>query len=750
MPGQIRQSRISGLLENEAMHDEFEEAWTDREEARKALNGTLAGGSAFRALRKACRKHRETIQAADDRYLEMYACELEEFIAAGDLRGWYGHLKGGWKLHGKKFGGAQYIRDENGQLLRKVDEVRARWRRYFTSLLNTTSAALNRTIIEGLSQKPTALSLGDPPVVSETKKALRSMVNGKAVGPDELPAELLKLVLSDSSHEILLAFHDIIVDVWMTGEVPQEWKDATIKVLHKNKDRTECSNYRGLSLVSHVGKVLLKIVVNRHGDFCEEAGIPPEEQCGFRPQRSTTDMMFVVRRLQELGWTSNTSLEICFIDLAKAYDSVDRVLLWEVLARFGVPPRMIMVIRMFHDGMRARVQLDDGDFSAWFNVCQGLRQGCMLSPLLFNIVFATVIIMVLQKFAEDPLIVSDLVYLDDAPKGEDGRPRKEGTLEIVRRAVWGMLYADDAGVVSTSPRGLTRMMGVIVVACQEFGLTVSEKKTEAMHLWSHPHTASNALRIEAVEQRYKQTTEFGYLGGAISKSADLDIEVKRRIGAAWASVRKYSSQLYDRRNARLSLKIRLFKAEVMEAMLYGCAMWTLRSQDFSGLRTAHHKLLLSIIGFRRKDRTEHKPLSYRKVLERTGSERIETTIRKHQLGFAGALVRQGDSRLSKQVMFGRLVVQRPKRGGRPATSWVDCLQKNLDAFGAVLHKGKGWKWVAFGVVAKDGRDWMTAAKNVGKWHRGVERGAGALDSAWRRADLHQFNVQRQREVSEVI
>ena len=118
-----------------------------------------------------------------------------------------------------------------------------------------------------------------------------------------------------------------------------------------------------------------------------------------------------------------------------------------------------------------------------------------------------------------------------------------------------------------------------------------------------------------------------YLDGAISESADLDIEIERRIGAAWASVRKYSSQLYDRRNARLSLKIRLFKAEVMEAMLYGCATWTMRSQDFSSLRTAHHKLLLRIIGFQRKDRTGYKPLSYREVLERTGSERIETTIR---------------------------------------------------------------------------------------------------------------------------
>ena len=185
-------------------------------------------------------------------------------------------------------------------------------------------------------------------------------------------------------------------------------------------------------------------------------------------------------------------------------------------------------------------------------------------------------------------------------------------------------------------------------------------------------------------------------------------------------------------------------------MLYGCATWTMRSQDFSSLCTPHHKLRLRNIGFRRKDRTGYKPLSYREVLERTGSERIETTIRKPQLEFAGAFVRQGNSGFSKRVVFWRLAVQGPKRGGRPATSSVDCLQKNLEAFGAVPRKGKGRKWVTFGVVVKDGRGWMTAAKNVGKWHWGVERGAEALDSAWRRADLRQSNVQRQREVSEVV
>ena len=157
--------------------------------------------------------------------------------------------------------------------------------------------------------------------MNETKQALRSMANGKAMEPEELLAELLKLGLSDSFREIFVAFHGIIVAVWMTGDVPQEWEDATIDGLRKKKDQTKCGSYRGLSLVAHAGKVLLIIVANRRGDICEEVGILPEEQCGFRSQRSTTDMMFVVRRLPGLGGTRNTSVEICFIDLARASQS---------------------------------------------------------------------------------------------------------------------------------------------------------------------------------------------------------------------------------------------------------------------------------------------------------------------------------------------------------------------------------------------------------------------------------------------
>ena len=150
------------------------------------------------------------------------------------------------------------------------------------------------------------------------------------------------------------------------------------------------------------------------------------------------------------NWAEGRSapLHVCFIDLQKAYDTVDRTLLWQVLTRIGVPPQMIAVIQQFHDGMRACVRTDDGVCSDWFDVEQGQRQGCVLSPLLFNIFFAAVLTVVLQRFSEEPAILAELVHLKEPPTSMGPDP----AMGYVRRAVWDMLYADDACIVSRSPQ----------------------------------------------------------------------------------------------------------------------------------------------------------------------------------------------------------------------------------------------------------------------------------------------------------
>ena len=226
----------------------------------------------------------------------------------------------------------------------------------------------------------------------------------------------------------------------------------------------------------------------------------------------------------------------------------------------------------------------------------------MLSPLLFNVFFAAVLHIVLLRFSEDEGIMANLVHPE-----EDGVDGEAEPMDRIRKAVWGMLYAEYAGVVSKSPEGVTKMMTVIVTVFEAAGLTVSEKNTEIM-LFRTPHQEPQRepLNVEATDQKYKQTNRFIYLGGVIDENANIKPEIERRIRFAWASLKKYSRQLYDRPTAPLQLKVRMLKAEVLETLLYGWMTWTLDQEHYAKLRTVHHQLLLFIrtIGFSRRQRSD--------------------------------------------------------------------------------------------------------------------------------------------------
>ena len=210
-----------------------------------------------------------------------------------------------------------------------------------------------------------------------------------------------------------------------------------------------------------------------------------------------------------------------------------------------------------------------------------------------------------------------------------GKEVQEVPLACVQMAVWGMLYADDAGIVSKSAEGLAKMMTVIVTVSEAAGLTVSEKKTETKLLRRRDHTSTaSSLVIEAAGQRKTQTTQFLYLGGIILKNADLWLEIERRIRLMWACFKRFGPEWYDRKTAPISLKVRTLKAEVIETLLYGCVTWTLGAEHFAKLRTVHHQVLLRVFGFQRRHRADYTTLSYAKVLKKTRCESIETTIRK--------------------------------------------------------------------------------------------------------------------------
>ena len=365
---------------------------------------------------------------------------------------------------------------------------------------------------------------------------------------------------------------------------------------------------------------------------------------------------------------------------------------------------MISVIRQFHDGMRACVRLDDRVFSRWFAVEQGLRQGCVLAPVLFNIFFAAVVNVASTRFKADKGIMGALVHLRKKRRagGRGGATAGESVLATPLR---GMLYAEDAGVVSRSSEKLRKMMGVIVVVCAAFGLTISEANTEIMCLRAKVMPESTAtFSVEVAGQVYNQTNEFVYLGGDVNHNADLSVEVDRRIRNAWCSFRKYALELYNRPSAPLELKIRMLRAEVLETMLYGCVTWSPRACHYDTLRRAHHRFLTRCIGWRKNNRADH-PISSLDTLVKTGSESIEAILRRRRILFVGFVARMEDRRLPKCVMFGQMVGIQEKESMR-------CFLDDLRAFGINADQ------------------WTTAAQDEREWRRTAEQGAEYFVAKW--------------------
>ena len=198
----------------------------------------------------------------------------------------------------------------------------------------------------------------------------------------------------------------------------------------------------------------------------------------------------------------------------------------------------------------------------------------------------------LEIFSKDAGRLTDLIHLQEQPS----KVGSKTALECVQLAIWGMLYADDACIVSRSPRGLGRMMAVFVEVFGKFGSTISESKTENMYT---PILRAPVTKIvfNATEQQYRQTTFFAYLGGTVTETPNLSNEIDRRIRAGWMNFKRYKRELYDHLKASLlPLKARMVRSEVVEALLCGYATWNPLKGHYAKLRTTYHRMLLRILG----------------------------------------------------------------------------------------------------------------------------------------------------------
>ena len=491
--------------------------------------------------------------------------------------------------------------------------------------------------------------------------SIKQLTSGKAPGADGIPPDIYK----HGGKSIAVELHKLFVQIWQEGEVPQDFKDADVVHLYKNKgDIKCCDNHRGISLLCIAGKILARLLLNRLNTHTSNIGIIPESQCGFRPGRGTTDMSFALRQLQEKCRLHSEDLYLLFIDLKKAFDSINREGLWKILEKIGCPKLFVNLIRSFHCGMKVTVR-EGSERSPAFPVTSGTKQGCVLAPLLFSIFFSLMLSVAFKESTDGIEVKSRF----DVGLCQLKTSHLKAKSKVERFTIRDLLFADDCALAACSQEALQRLCNCFAVACRRFGLTISIKKTEAMYQPAPGNVyAAPAITIEG--QQLTATEKFKYLGGTISNDGSLDAEITARIAKATSAYGRLVKRLWTNRGIRLDTKVAVYKAAVLSSLLYGSEVWTLNAKQLRCLEKFHQATLRRIA----RIKWHHKVTNY-EVLQRCNICSLQSMIDSARLRWTGHVVRMSNDRIPKKLLYGRITTGISRRGNH--NSYLNSVKSTL-------------------------------------------------------------------------
>jgi len=216
--------------------------------------------------------------------------------------------------------------------------------------------------------------------LEEVDKAIKLLRRGKAAGVDGAVNEILKYAGPEMTRSIWVLFNRLFDE----ERVPQDWTRELVVPIYKDGDKHIAETYRGITLLSVVGKLYTIVLNTRLSQWCERNQILVDEQAGFREGRSTSDQLFILREAVQDRTRRKKGTYCCFLDIKKAYDTVFREGLWRRLWEVGVQGKMWRVLKNIYAKVESSVVVNTKR-GEWFELHTGVRQGCILSPTLFAI-----------------------------------------------------------------------------------------------------------------------------------------------------------------------------------------------------------------------------------------------------------------------------------------------------------------------------------------------------------------------------
>ncbi len=397
--------------------------------------------------------------------------------------------------------------------------VLEKWYGSFKDLLNPTPTEIENVDEFGEQQESIDISFENSMSLLEINKVLSHMKIGKASGIDEILLEALK---NDGLKCFMFKHFNLCFEKQV---FPSLWHKSIINSIPKNStsDQLEPSNYRGMSLVCAMYKVYCGVLNNRLVTWADINGLIIDEQNGFRSGRSTLNHLLSLTSIIETRKLKRLDTYVAFIDLSKAYDRINRTMLWKRLYKNGLSNKMLQVLQVIYSNVECCVCINGFD-TQWFRVKTGLKQTCLISPIPFN------------------LYINDLaIEIKHLNKG----------IIINGECVSLLMYADDICLVASSERELQEMLHVLKSWCDKWHMSLNTDKTEIIHFCTQSHS-----RIQYVfrygDYDIKLVPLYKYLGLVLNEHLDYQLmakvvvkSAKRELGFLIAKSKVTGGMPYD-------------------------------------------------------------------------------------------------------------------------------------------------------------------------------------------------------------
>ncbi|KAL0187117.1 hypothetical protein M9458_018787, partial [Cirrhinus mrigala] len=611
----------------------------ERRNLKKKLTEAKSGRLQERYLqqyREANKTVKRMVRADKRAFMDNLATQAEDAADRGEQGTLFRITKA---LSGKHHGSASAppIKDKKGRLLTTEKEQEARWAEHFQEV------STDRRLKKKLTYRMPVLTL-----ISTLTRLGRK--KSKAPGYDNLNAELFKAD-PDLAATIL---QPLFRTIWERKQVPDDWNKGIIVKIPKKGALSDCNNWRGITLLSVPSKILAKVIIQRIYDAVDKS--LRNEQAGFRRGRGCIDQIFALRNIIEQCTEWQRQLYINFVDFEKAFDSIHRDSLWRILRAYGIPDQIVELIKSFYTNFSCSV----GNSDVRFEVKTGVRQGCVMSALLFNLV----IDWVMRRTTEDGA---------------------RGIRWTLFSSLEDLDFADDLALLSHTHQHMQEKTNRLNTFARQVGLKISQRKTEVMIL-----NIDSPAPVKVDGKELPTTKSFTYLGSIVRQDGGAGNDIQSRLNKA-RTVFMTLNNVWRSSQYSVHTKLRIYQSCVLSALLYGSECWRMTEGDLNKLSTFHTTSLRKIlrIFWPRK-------ISNHDLLQRCKQEDMDTIITRRRWRWIGHVMRKDCTSISKTALH--WTPEGKRKRGRPKNTWRRTVEAEL--------KTLNHTWGTIEKLAKDRQNWM--------------------------------------------